>query len=172
MKLPKKSPQTSVVLLFTRYKCMCIVFTPCLLRPCRAFLQRMAANANLLCWELMEGRASRMELLPHSYSSSCSTDTVHSINVCHQNRERGPEVGGTVRRFWPGQSDRLIDTLPGTNGAGSISRLPALPGTSHCAGESRRWCESSWGRRTVCPEQRHLVSDTGKENHRLQPCNK
>lgn len=46
--------------------------------PCSSFLQRSAADASLLCWEVMEGRASRMELLPHSYSSSCNTNAEYA----------------------------------------------------------------------------------------------
>lgn len=55
--------------------------TPCSELPCRVFLQRMAANASLLCWEVMEGNASRMELLPHSYSSSWNTNKHRNVKV-------------------------------------------------------------------------------------------
>lgn len=51
------------------------------LRYCRFLLQRMAANDSLFCWELMDGSTSRMELLPHSYSSSWNTQSRYINNM-------------------------------------------------------------------------------------------
>lgn len=60
--------------------CMTVLHrTPCLVLAWRVFLQRMPAKASLLCWEVMEGRASRMQLLPHSYSSSWNTDREKTV---------------------------------------------------------------------------------------------
>lgn len=65
--------------------CMTVLqLTSCLVLACRVFLQRMPAKANLLCWEVMEGRTSRMQLLPHSYSSSLNTDREKTVTTQHR----------------------------------------------------------------------------------------
>ena len=67
-------------------------------RSCRAVLQRLAASASLFLWGLMEGRASRMLPLPHSYSSSWGERR-------YEGRDRGRRLGVVRERvvWWQGK---------------------------------------------------------------------
>lgn len=115
----------------------------------------------------MEGRASRMELLPHSYSSSCKTnqDKMHRLGsnmfltrVYSHSCRAEPEWSGP-------QSGRPL----GRTGARSIFPLPLLPNTFRFAAGSQQWCGSSSGQKTACLAPHHLEEWTRvKTNtHRL-----